>query len=323
MGFAFDVGSLSEALGARVEAVEIVERARASMAEVVRLLVRGPDGSRTVFAKHAEGVGLAAAERELRFYRDLAPRWACPAPRLVGWCEVDGLLLVTEDLVAEGYASGRAIGAAELEEVVEVVVAFQTAFWNDVGGALPFGASVTQSSQAWPPEVIGAHATELRVRALAFGDGGDRALLLDVLGHWERQLERRAASGRALTLSHGDLHLLGNVFFAAGRPPRVIDWSEVKPALPTHDLAYCLHVPPSADRVARDRGLLRGYWERLCEAGVRDYPWPLCEWDYQLSLVTCLFQAVLQDSQHWFRNTAGLVELHDARAVLDVPPPLG
>jgi hypothetical protein len=349
VGFAFDIETVSEALGVRAQAVEVIGRAQASTAEVVQLRVRGADGQVcTVFAKYAVGEGLPAAERELRFYRTLAPRWSCPAPRLLGWARVDGepqtvrrggvapeaaerpprvvepagLLLITEDLTADGYRLGSELGADELAQVVEMLVAFQAAFWNDVQGALPFGRSVTQSPQAWPPEVIALHATELRVRALSFGDAGDRALLADVLPRWERQLAGRVATGHGLTLSHGDFHLLGNVLFAAGRPPRVIDWSEVKPALPTHDLAYCLHVPPSPDRLARDRALLRRYWEHLTAAGITDYPWPLCEWDYQLSLITCLFQAVLQDSVHWFRKTAALVDLHDARAVLDRPPPL-
>jgi hypothetical protein len=40
---------------------------------------------------------------------------------------------------------------------------------------------------------------------------------------------------------------------------RVIDWSELKPGLGPHDLAYCLHMAPTADRPARDRALLRRY----------------------------------------------------------------
>jgi len=52
-----------------------------------------------------------------------------------------------------------------------------------------------------------------------------------------------------------------------------------------------------------------------------DYPWPLCQWDFDFSLVTCLFQAVLQRAPRWFRKTAELIELHDASAVLGRAPP--
>src|SRR5262249_32330826 len=136
----------------------------------------------------------------------------------------------------------------------------------------------------------------------------ERALLDEVLEGWERRFVARAAGGRAITLIHGDFHLLGNIFFAAGEPrPRVIDWSQLKPGLGPHDLAYCLSAVPAADRPARDRALLRRYWERLRAAGVEQYGWDLCQWDYRFSILTNLFQSLFQSSLFWFRRSAALI----------------
>lgn len=86
------------------------------------------------------------------------------------------------------------------------------------------------------------------------------------------------------------------MFFAAGEPqPRVIDWSEMKPGLGPHDLAYCLIAAPASDRPARDLALLRHYWEGLRTARVDDYGWELCQWDYRFSVITNLFQSVFQN----------------------------
>ncbi len=96
MTFAFDPETVRLAFSEPV-ALTLLERVPAATAEVARLLVRFSDSrAHTVFAKYATGDGLAAAERELRFYEHLAPRWASPAPRLFGSTRTpDGLLLIT------------------------------------------------------------------------------------------------------------------------------------------------------------------------------------------------------------------------------------
>ncbi|HET9625818.1 MAG TPA: hypothetical protein VFP84_30855, partial [Kofleriaceae bacterium] len=119
-----------------------------------------------------------------------------------------------------------------------------------------------------------------------------------------------------------DYHFFGNVLFADGDPrPRVIDWSELKPGLGPHDVAYCMTAVPADDRAARDRAMLRVYWEQLRARGVRDYDWPRCQWDHRLSLIHNVVQALFQDSLPWLRHSLAAVERHAARAVLHTPPP--
>jgi hypothetical protein len=339
----FSVEAVTQALrGAAVASVEVVARFPASSARVARLRVAFQDGREPliVIGKSASGAGLSAARRELRFYEQIAPLWASPAPELLGsWEEERGedarLLLLIEDLETSGYALAReGLSLAQLEGVADTLVSLHSRFWEDLHEEILDLAhpalSVTQSAQAWPADVIAAHATAARdgtARFLAAASDelspAERGLLAEVLDAWEGRFLARAAGARSITLIHADFHLLGNVFFAAERSrPCVIDWSELKPGLGPHDLAYCLLSAPTEDRPARDLSLLRHYWEGLLTAGVDDYGWELCRWDFQFSLITNLFQSVLQQSPTWFRKTATAVLELDCRDALRRPPPI-
>jgi hypothetical protein len=334
-GLAFSVEAVRLALGdPGVASVEVAAPFTASAAEVARLVVRFSDGSDpiTVIGKAATGPGLAAARRERRFFERIAPLWPAPTPALLGAHEAGDepqLLLVTEDLGAAGYALVTEASVAQLHAVVDTLVAFHARFWGDLPGELfPCGdPSSSQSAQAWPAAAITAHAVAAGEATARFIAGveltaAERALLDRILAAWEPQFLARVAGGHALTLIHGDFHLLGNVLFAEhARRPRVIDWSELKPGLGPHDLAYCLHAAPSDQRPTRDLALLRRYWDGLRAAGIADYGWPLCRWDYQFSLLTNLFQSVFQRSAFWFRRTAGLIDEHAALTALDTAPP--
>lgn len=343
MSESFSVEALGRALrGTAVASVEVVETFEASSGEVARLRVTFSDerAPLTAIGKSARGAGLAAVRRERLFFEHLAPRWDHPAPSLLGaWEEGRGpdarLLLVIEDLGATGYAvSHDGVSEAQLGAVTETLVALHAEFWEDLlvevlDPAHPM-PSVTRAAQAWPLEVIDAHAAAAHDAARSFLEvtsaeilPSERALLEEVLEHWNHRFRARAGGGRSLTLIHGDFHLLGNILFSAETPrPRVIDWSELKPGLGPHDLAYCLLSAPAADRQARDLALLRRYWEGLRAAGVDGYGWDLCQWDYGFSLITNLFQAVFQNSLSWFRKTAAVIAESGGSAALHRPPPV-
>jgi aminoglycoside phosphotransferase (APT) family kinase protein len=189
--------------------------------------------------------------------------------------------------------------------------------------------SATSSAQAWPPEAITRHAAAVRSEAGRFFataselEDSERAVLDEILEVWPQQFRARVADGRALTLIHGDFHFLGNVFFADGDPrPKVIDWSELKPGLGPHDLAYSLSVFPPDERVSRDPELLRHYWDALRAAGVADYSWELCSWDFRFSMISNLFQSVFQHSVRWYRTSLAAINALDSRTTLTQPPPL-
>jgi aminoglycoside phosphotransferase (APT) family kinase protein len=317
----FSVADVGAALGRRVVGVHVLERLSA---EVARLRVQFEDRDElSVIGKYAAGASAVGARREMRFYDQLAPRWDHPAPRLLGSRDSgDGVLLLSEDLKAAGYRSpGGNVSESQLQGTIQTLVELHACFWNEK----PFGPahpelSVTSTAQAWPPEVITRHAAAVRHAAEGFVEAVD---LEDIIEAWEQQFLRRVAGGKAITLIHGDFHFLGNVFF---RPddvrPKVIDWSEAKAGLGPHDLAYCLTVVPADDRMARDLVLLRRYWDGLRSAGVDDYSWELCEWDYRFSAISNLFQSVFQGSAKWYRKSLAEIEALGSREVLAEPPPV-
>jgi aminoglycoside phosphotransferase (APT) family kinase protein len=342
-GEGFSPDAVARALrDAAVAAVDVVEIFDATVAEVARLSVRFSDGrpARRVIGKLATGAGVAPTRRELAFFAHVAPLWDSRAPALLGATE-DGagddahVLLLIEDLGTAGYAVvSSAISEAQLDGAIDALVALHARFWGAVPRAYldPARAmwSVTQSAQAAPPEIIARHAAAARAAAARFlgTEGaaitpGERALLDDILERWEPQFTARVTDGHAITLIHGDFHCFGNVLFAGDDPrPRVIDWSELKPGLGPHDLAYCLVGAPSDDRRTRDLALVRRYWERLASTGVDGYAWDLCCWDHRFSLITNLLQSLLQGSAMWFTHSVAMIEALDGRAVLHDRPPV-
>jgi len=317
---------VSAALGTPVSSVGVIETLDASAAEVARLLVKTADGSDlTVIAKRASGTGARAARREIRFFERLAPQWDHPAPALLGFSDPGGdgpLLLLTEDLQAAGYrVVGAEVSTDQLHGAIDTIASFHGHFWEHLGDATDLEPSVTSSAQAWPPDVITRQAATVRSEAARFFaeatelTEAERAVLDELVTRWERQFRARVADGRALTLIHGDFHFLGNILFTTGDPrPKVIDWSELKPGLGPHDVAYCLSVLPAADREA----LLKRYWEAL---GVRHYSWDLCTWDFRFSVISNLFQSIFQHSVKWYRTSLAAIDRFDARSALTEPPP--
>jgi hypothetical protein len=318
----------------------VLEQLESFSAEVVRLRVTFADGRAPLMAiaKRATGAELPAAQRELGVSRHLAPRWDHPAPALLGAAEGGQgqdawLLLLFEDLSATGHAlAATELSPAQLDGIIDVLVGFHARFWNRIPQEVrerPALRSVTRAAQAGPASVISEHAAVVRHEAESFLATGelapaDRALLEELLQRWEQRFLERIALEQ-ITLIHGDFHLLGNLFFSPASPrPRVIDWSELKPGLGPHDVAYCMLSAPVAageDRVPRDLALLRRYRDGLLAAGVEHYSQELCHWDYRFSLLTNLFQSVLQRSAFWFGKTAAVAREHQALAALHRPPP--
>ena len=143
-------------------------------------------------------------------------------------------------------------------------------------------------------------------------------LLRKLARRWEEVFRGRTQAMKEVTLIHGDFHLLGNVFFARADSLslKAIDWAQAKPGLGPHDLMYALISAPAHDRLARDTSLLKCYHTELRARGVAGYSWAQCLWDYRFSLLTNLWQAILQNSLHWFRKTVELVGMWESEALL-------
>lgn len=273
---------------------------------------------------------------ELHFYRDLAPRMAqVPVPALYGACDLPDshiCMLLLEDLAERYTAAELPIAPAWLEQLIDVLVQLHASWWHDprLDAAewwVPQGG-VTRMAQALDTVGIGVHEAQGRAALERFLrqhqaplTADERRLLALLASAWGVAFRARTASGKAITLIHGDLHLLGNVFLAKTPAivPRlkIIDWGQVKRGLGSHDVMFALHSVDVSDRVARDTRLLRRYHAGLCRAGVTEYGWEQCLWDYRFSLLTNVYQALFQQSLHWFRKTVPVLDVWNCRQLLD------
>lgn len=133
---------------------------------------------------------------------------------------------------------------------------------------------------------------------------------------WERYWRERVATGKGLTLIHGDAHLWS--FMYPHNPDthtiRIIDWQSWRIRRGTDDLAYmiALHWYPER-RHALERDLIRRYHTELLQQGVKNYDWDECWYNYRLSAMGNLFIPVWQWSAKLW---AGIWWPHLERAML-------
>ncbi len=281
-----------------------------------------------------EAVGLP----ELRFYTELAPllRYGV-VPTFYGTIHnalAKTCTLFLEDLALDYERVALPIAEAKLAAVVEALARCHAFWWDHpvlsapaLQTPAPVG-DVTRTPHALNAEGLRANevaawgALEGFLNCYAHDLTPDELKLLRVLrNRWGDTFGKRLAPATNLTLLHGDFHLLGNIFLAKDvnntEPVKVIDWAQAKPGLGPHDLMYTLLSADTPDRVARDTTLLKRYYSVLNRYDVTGYSWEQCIWDYRFSLLTNLFQAVFQQSLHWFRKTAEGVKVWDSQALLD------
>ncbi len=254
-----------------------------------------------------------------------------PAPTCHGWLvreEGDVALLLTGDLSSDHDRPELPVPLDILERIIEAIARVHAACWDgeilaDERFASPMPRP-TRMPQAVPAGVIRANAATIRELIKQFLIAHDqelspfeKRLLASLADHWGELFLERVRDRHSLTLIHGDLHLLGNVFVhRESGAIRFIDWADAKPGLGPHDIAYCLISADTADRMARDMGLLRRYHGRLGELGITAYPWALCLWDYRFAVLTNLLQCVLQDSLGWLRRTSAIAAVWDCDRLL-------
>jgi hypothetical protein len=124
-------------------------------------------------------------------------------------------------------------------------------------------------------------------------------------------LFERHASGRNLTLVHGDAHL-GNFLFPkdeAAAPAYLIDWQFWHPTIGGTDLAFMM--TPGWEIESRrqlEKDLLERYYQQLITQGVRGYSWDECWNDYRLSIIlVSIFIPVWRWSTfHWAPDMTAL-----------------
>ena len=275
-----------------------------------------------------------AGAPELWFYTDLAPRmpWL-PVPALLG-AEDDpatpSCVLLLEDLTATHRRLAAPVDDATLLHLADLLAGLHAAWWQapllEDGRFFRPERAATRMPQAIDPAGIAHHAAEAQLALDDFLlrhrkdlDDATVDLLAALATQWADLFGQRVADGHNVTLIHGDMHALGNVFVADDpAEPRfsIIDWTQAKRGIGVHDLMYLLVGLPSDDRRQRDTPVIARYHVALLANGVTGYIAEQCEWDFRFSALTNLWQAVFQDSPRWLATTMQVVDAWDCRALL-------
>lgn len=261
-----------------------------------------------------EGMDFAEAthayEREIRFYREVAPRTPIRVPRMFATImePADNVfILVMEDL--KGLTAGdQVIGMsrAQVLAAVRTIAPLHALWWNgDQRQALPWVPSVEQQLKmlSLTPEAIRTawpHFLE------SFGDSlppGGRALGERIVQHLEGILAAFVKGKR--TLVHFD-YRADNLFIddlTRKAPIVVVDWQLTMWGLGAYDVARLAggSIPP-AERGGHHEEIVECWHQGLMAGGVTGYSHEEAWHDYRLSAIVALLNPVLV---HYMFKTGG------------------
>jgi hypothetical protein len=298
---------LATALGSGpLACFEVHEIGTGQMSESHRVALRYEDaaqpGPATVVLKlaaadptsRATGMGMGIYEREIRFYREIAPRLGGPL--------ADCLLAVHDP--ADGWFT------LLLEDCAPALVGDQIA-----------GCSISEARLALR-ELARLHAPAFEDQTLAASSWlnrpspVDQALVSQLLPAFlDRYGDRIAAEHRALCerfvqrldgwlqerpgpqgLVHGDFRLDNLLFGQAGspRPLTVVDWQTVGWGDALTDASYFIGGGlPLQERRRHERELLAEYHEALCRMGVSGFEWDDCFRAYRRQTFAGVLMAIV------------------------------
>ena len=241
-------------------------------------------------ANRAQGMAFRFYEREILFYREVAPTVRVRVPRC-WWSGMDvdaGLFgLIIEDL--SGYALGDQVAGVSPDDAgraVEALARFHADWWEtpalDALEWMPFSngpitmQAVGVYERGWAPflEHFGDH---LSPEAKLLGER--------VRDHFAGLLELLGQSPR--TIVHTDFRL-DNLFFSPSEVA-VIDWQLSTRGRGVYDVAYLLCQSMDVEtRRSCEMDVLRRWHDTLVAEGVSDYSWTDAVEDYTRSAMICL-----------------------------------
>ena len=233
-------------------------------------------------------------EREIRFYRELAPRVSVRVPRCYGSVmdvDADDYLILLEDLAAlpMGDDAGGC-SAAQAEIAVRTVAGLHGAWW----------ASATLDGLDWVPM---SNAPVHQLAEPTYQQSVEPFLMLfgDHLSPAMRSITERLAkhvvdllnllAQPPITLAHGD-YRLDNLFFDGTRAA-AIDWQIAFRGSGAFDLAYFLGgcLDPAVRR-AEEMRLVR-LWHELASAGRSGYSFDDALLAYRRAMLYCHVYTVI------------------------------
>lgn len=223
------------------------------------------------------GDALGIYEREVRFFRDIAPTTPLRVPE-VHAAEVDhdrgAYVLVFEDLARfEAGDQVAGISPARAERVVDSLVALHAKWWESPE-LYQLDWLPTSADPIYLEAVVPIYAAGLPVLARDWSDrvGEDAVDLANAIAPVFDDVLRRTANPPT-TFLHTDTRL-DNLFFD-GDDPIFIDWQLAVRGRGPADVAYLVGTSMNVADQHHWEPLLRRYHAGLVAAGV-DYSWEAC-----------------------------------------------
>jgi hypothetical protein len=251
---------------------------------------RTPRGPASVVVKLAAsdetsrstGVGLGIYEREIRFYREVAPRVGGPVARchFAAYDADDGwFTLVLEDAAPARQGDQIAgCSVAEARLAMRELARLHAPVWDDE--QLDAAEWLNQ-----PPVLDAAVAGQLLVGFIERYEPRVAAEHRAVCEHFVARFDHWMADRRRpFSIVHGDYRLDNLLFGEAGaaKPLTVVDWQTVSWGPPMVDTSYFLGAGLSVDdRRTSEEALLREYHQSLLSLGVEDFGWDACWEEYR------------------------------------------
>ncbi|MEU1208707.1 phosphotransferase [Nocardia sp. NPDC005825] len=265
------VGTGQVAMSARVR-LEYDRPTTAPRSVIVKFADPDPDHRRRV---RRDG----AYEREVRFYRELAPRVRVRTPKAFA-AEFDSgtgsFVLVLEDLAP----------AVQGDQLAGCTVASAATAMDEIAGLhAPCWGRHRLGEVSWlRRDRPGIAAVTPRLWA-GFQERYNGLLSAEILcagGRFVAHLDAWLSwESEHRTVVHRDFRL-DNVLIGPQGAMTVVDWQTCAIGSGPEDVAYFLGSGlPAELRPAAERDLVRRYHGRLLEQGVRDYSWAECWRDYR------------------------------------------
>lgn len=251
------------------------------------------DGPATLVAKFASdnalsrdsAVAMGIYQREVEFYRDVAPGLQMRLPRCYA-LEIDAagaaFLILMEDL-APAVPGDQLAGCtpAVARQAVLELVGLQAATWCDTA----LGARFQEPEDGFFSDMHSVYNQMLPAFVERFGPrlAADELAIIEQLGD-SPQAPLFTALGTPFCLEHRDYRLDNFLIDTSGAEPRVsvVDWQGMRTGRPLNDVVLCLAggLAPLARR-EHEHQILQDYYDGLVAAGVSGFTWEQCWLEYR------------------------------------------
>jgi hypothetical protein len=248
--------------------------------------------------------GQVWADKEIQFYRDLVPimaqeapdhQWPFPHCFDVAYDPATGHShLLLEDLSETHFTNQEKMPTSLrlCEQVVDAYARFHAFWWEHPKLGNGIGECLTDRMLDDFIRQAQLKFEQMMGDAPALFTQTQLAILPLAVAGWPLRRRQRVMQGRGVTLVHRDPHPLN--FLYPHDPSlgavKLIDWQSWRIDTGTDDLAYCMACHwPAAQLAPIEQSLLRRYYDGLTTCGVGNYDRADCWYDYQASIIRCLF----------------------------------